>query len=171
MFDITHQKDVSDIENRVISMYAKGMSTRDISSHLEDIYGIEASAEMISKITDRVLPEAKAWQSRPLESKYIVMFLDAIHYHVKEEGQVVKNAVYIAIGIRLDGTKDVMGMYIGGNESAKHQLGVLNDLKAGHTRRLSGFCDAISAVYPRTESRDASYTRYDPPAASWSRRI
>ena len=94
-----HQKDVSDIENRVISMYAKGMTTRDISSHLEDIYGIEASAEMISKITDRVFPEAKAWQSRPLESKYIVMFLDAIHYHVKDEGQVVKKAVYIAIGI------------------------------------------------------------------------
>ena len=109
-----HQRDVSDIENRVISMYAKGMTTRDISSHLGDIYGIEASAEMISKITDRVLPEAKAWQSRPLEGKYIVMFLDAIHYHVKEDSQVVKKAVYIAIGIRLDGTKEVMGMYIGG---------------------------------------------------------
>ena len=81
-----HQRDVSKIENRGISMYAKGMSTRDISTHLEDIYGIEVSAEMLSRITDRVLPEAKAWQSRPLESKYIVMFLDAIHYYVKEEG-------------------------------------------------------------------------------------
>ena len=153
------QKDVSDIENRVISMYAKGMTTRDISSHLEDIYGIEASAEMISKITDRVLPEAKAWQSRPLESKYIVMFLDAIHYHVKDEGQVVKKAVYIAIGIRLDGMKEVMGMYIGGNESAKYWLGVLNDLKARGVQDilvccvdgLSGFCDAISTVYPQTD--------------------
>ena len=154
-----HQRDVSDIENKVISMYAKGMTTRDISSHLEDIYGIEASAEMISKITDRVLPEAKAWQSRPLESKYIVMFLDAIHYHVKEEGQVVKKAVYIAIGIRLDGTKEVMGMYIGGNESAKYWLGVLNDLKARGVQDilvccvdgLSGFCDAIATVYPQTD--------------------
>ena len=141
------QKDVSDIENRVIS------------SHLEDIYGIEASAEMVSKITDRVLPEAKAWQSRPLESKYIVMFLDAIHYHVKDEGQVVKKAVYIAIGIRLDGMKEVMGMYIGGNESAKYWLGVLNDLKARGVQDilvccvdgLSGFCDAIATVYPQTD--------------------
>lgn len=143
-----HQKDVSDIENKVISMYAKGMSTRDISAHLDDIYGIEASVEMISKITDRVLPEAKAWQSRPLDSKYIVMFLDAIHYHVKEDSQVVKKAVHIAIGTRLDGTKEVMGMYIGGNESAKYWLGVLNDLKA----------------------RGAQYTRYVPPRASSSPR-
>ncbi len=154
-----HQRDVSDIESRVISMYAKGMATRDISSHLEDIYGIEASAEMISKITDRVLPEAKAWQSRPLESKYIVMFLDAIHYHVKEDSLVVKKAVYIAIGIRLDGMKEVMGMYIGGNESAKYWLGILNDLKARGVQDilvccvdgLSGFCDAITTVYPQTD--------------------
>ena len=153
------QKDVSDIESRVISMYAKGMTTRDISSHLEDIYGIEASAEMVSKITDRVLPEAKAWQSRPLESKYIVMFLDAIHYHVKEDSLVVKKAVYIAIGIRLDGMKEVMGMYIGGNESAKYWLGILNDLKARGVQDilvccvdgLSGFCDAITTVYPQTD--------------------
>lgn len=135
-----HQNDVPDIENKVISKYAKGMSTRDISAHLDDIYGIEASAEMISRITDLVLPEARAWQKRPLDSKYIVMFLDASHYHVKEDSQVVKKAVYIAIGIRLDGTKEVIGMYIGGNESAKYWLGVLNDLKgqrgAGHTCML-----------------------------------
>lgn len=151
------QRDVSDIENRIISMYAKGMTTRDISSHLGDIYGIEAAAEMISKITDRVLPEAKAWQTRPLESKYIVMFLDAIHYHVKEDSQVVKKAVYITI--RLDGAKEVMGMYIGGNESAKYWLGVLNDLKTRGVQDilvccvdgLSGFCEAISTVYPQTD--------------------
>lgn len=121
-------------------MYAKGMSTRDISTHLEDIYGIEASAEMISRITDMVLPEAKAWQSRPLESKYIVMFLDAIHYYVKEEGQVVENAVYIVIGIRLDGKKEGMGMYIGGNESAEYWLGVLNDLKARGVQEILVLC-------------------------------
>ena len=137
-------------------MHVKGMSTRDISAHLDDIYGIEASAEMISRITDRVLPEARAWQKRPLDSKYIVMFLDAIHYHVKEDSQVVKKAVYIAIGIRLDGTKEVMGMYIGGNESAKYWLGVLNDLKARGVQDilvccvdgLSGFCDAIRSRLP-----------------------
>ena len=92
-----HQKDVSDIENKVISKYAKGMSTRDISAHLDDIYGIEASAEMISRITDLVLPEARAWQKRPLDSKYIVMFLDAIHYHVKEDSQVVKKGDWSVI--------------------------------------------------------------------------
>ena len=125
-----HQRDVSGIEEKVISMYAKGMSTRDISSHLGEIYGIEASAEMISKITDRVLPEVKEWQNRQLEEKYAVVFLDAVHYHVRDEGQVVKKAVYIALGVRLDGRKDVLGMYVGANEGAKYWLGVLNNLKS-----------------------------------------
>ncbi len=137
-------------------MYAKGMTTRDISGHLKEIYGIDASAEMISKITDRILPEAKAWQSRPLDPTYIVMFMDAIHYHVQQDGMVVKKAVYISIGIRTDGTKDVLGMYIGGNESAKYWVGVLNDLKSRGMQDvlivcvdgLTGFVDAISSVYP-----------------------
>jgi len=106
-----YQRDVSDIEGKMISMYAKGMTTRDISDHLNDIYGIEASAEMITEITDPILPEAKAWQTRPLDSSYRVMFMDAIHYHVKEDNIVVKKAVSIALGIRTDGTKDVLGMY------------------------------------------------------------
>lgn len=154
-----YQRDVSDIEGKVISMYAKGMTTRDISGHLNDIYGIEASAEMISKITDRILPEARAWQTRSLDSTYIVMFMDAIHYHVKEDNIVVKKAVYIAIGIRTDGTKDVLGMYIGGNESAKYWLGVLNDLKNRGMQDvlitcvdgLTGFVDAITTVFPQTD--------------------
>lgn len=154
-----YQKDVSDIEGKVISMYAKGMTTRDISDHLNDIYGIEASAEMISKITDRVLPEARAWQTRPLDSRYIVMFMDAIHYHVQQDGMVVKKAVYIAIGIRTNGPKDVLGMYIGGNESAKYWLGALNDLKSRGMQDvliacvdgLNGFADAINAVFPQTD--------------------
>ncbi len=120
-----YQRDVSDIEGKVISMYAKRMTTRDISGHLKEIYGIDGSAEMISKITDRILPEAKAWQSRPLDPTYIVMFMDAIHYHVQQDGMVVKKAVYISIGICTDGTKDVLGMYIGGNESAKYSLPIL----------------------------------------------
>ena len=155
-----YQKDVSDIEGKVISMYAKGMTTRDISDHLNDIYGVEVSAEMISKITDRILPDAKAWQTRPLDSTYIVMFMDAIHYHVKEDNVVVKKAVYIAIGIRTDGTKDVLGMYIGGNESAKYWLGVLNDLKNRGMQDvlitcvdgLTGFVDAITTVFPHRRS-------------------
>lgn len=154
-----YQRDISGIEEKVISMYAKGMTTRDISDHLQDIYGIEASAEMISKITDRVLPEARAWQARPLDTTYIVMFMDAIHYHVQQDGVVVRKAVYIAIGIRTDGTKDVLGMYIGGNESAKYWLGVLNDLKSRGMQDvlvacvdwLTGFVDAIAAVFPQTD--------------------
>lgn len=154
-----HQRDISDVEQKVISMYAKGMTTRDISSHLDEIYGMEASAELISKITDRVLPEAKAWQNRPLEKKYVVIYLDAIHYHVKQDNQVIKKAVYIAIGMRIDGNKEVIGLYIGGNESAKYWVSVLNDIKSRGCEDifiacvdgLSGFNDAIRAVYPQTD--------------------
>ena len=154
-----YQRDVSDIEDKVISMYAKGMSTRDISSHLNDIYGIEASAELISKITDRIMPAAKDWQMRPLDKKYVVMFLDAIHYHVKQDHAVVKKAVYIAIGIKTNGRKEVIGMYVGGNESSKYWLGVLNDIKSRGVQDiliacvdgLTGFCDAIRAAFPMTD--------------------
>lgn len=154
-----YQRDVSGIEDKVISMYAKGMSTRDISEHLGDIYGIEASAEMISKITDRILPEVREWQSRQLEEKYAVVFLDAVHYHVRDEGQVVKKAVYIALGVRLDGRKEVLGMYVGANEGAKYWLGVLNNLKSRGVKDiliccvdgLTGFPEAIEAVFPQTD--------------------
>ena len=104
-----------DIEEKILSMYAKGMSTGDIEAHIQDIYGISVSDSTVSKI----LPIAKEWQQRPLESIYAVVFLDAIHYHVRSEGQIVKKAVYIAIGVNLDGRKDVLGMWVGENESAK----------------------------------------------------
>ena len=154
-----NQKNVTGIEDQIISMYAKGMSTRDISSHLEDIYGIDASAEMISRITDKILPAAKEWQQRPLESVYAVVFLDAIHYHVRSEGQIVKKAVYIAIGIDLEGHKDVLGMWVGENESAKYWATVLNSLRnrgvgdilIACTDNLTGFSAAIEAVFPKTE--------------------
>ena len=94
-----HQTDISSIEDQVLSMYAKGMTTRDISDHLRSIYGVEASAEMISHMTDRILPIAKEWQNRPLERKYAIVFMDAIHFHVRQEGRVVNKAVYVAIGI------------------------------------------------------------------------
>ena len=124
-----NQTDISNIEDQVLSMYAKGMTTRDISSHLRDVYGVDASAEMISHMTDRVLPIAREWQNRPLEKKYAVVFMDAVHFHVREENRTVKKAVYVAIGVRLSGTKEVLGMWIGGNESAKYWLGVLNEIK------------------------------------------
>ena len=118
-----------DIEEKILSMYAKGMTTGDIETHIRDIYGIEVSDSTVSLITDKILPIAKEWQQRPLESVYAVVFLDAIHYHVRSEGQIVKKAVYIAIGINLDGKKDVLGMWIGENESAKFWASVLNSLR------------------------------------------
>lgn len=154
-----NQTDVSNIEDQVLSMYAKGMTTRDISAHLQSVYGVDASAEMISHMTDRILPLAKEWQNRPLEKKYAIVFMDAVHFHVREDNQTVKKAVYIAIGIRLTGQKEVLGMWVGGNESAKYWLGVLNEMKnrgvedilIASVDGLTGFGDAISAVFPKTE--------------------
>lgn len=154
-----NQTDISNIEDQVLSMYAKGMTTRDISTHLRDVYGVDASAEMISHMTDRILPIAKEWQNRPLEKKYAVVFMDAVHFHVREENRTVKKAVYVAIGIQLSGIKEVLGMWIGGNESAKYWLGVLNEIKNRGVEDimivsvdgLTGFVDAIGAVYPQAE--------------------
>jgi len=154
-----HQTDISSIEDQVLSMYAKGMTTRDISSHLQDVYGVEASAAMISKMTDRILPIAKEWQNRPLSPKYAIVFMDAVHYNVRQDNAVIKKAVYVAIGIKLDGIKEVLGMWIGGNESAKYWIGVLNEIRNRGTEDiliasvdgLTGFSDAIHAVYPNTE--------------------
>ena len=148
-----------DIEEKILSMYAKGMTTGDIEAHIRDIYGVEVSDTTVSRITDKILPIAKEWQQRPLEAVYAVVFLDAIHYHVRSEGQIVKKAVYIAIGIDLDGKKDVLGMWVGENESAKFWATVLNGLKnrgvedifIACTDNLTGFSAAIEAVFPKTE--------------------
>lgn len=148
-----------DVEEKILSMYAKGMTTSDIETHIRDIYGLEVSDTTVSRITDKILPIAKEWQQRPLESIYAVVFLDAIHYHVRSEGQIVKKAVYIAIGINLDGKKDVLGMWVGENESAKFWATVLNGLRnrgvedifIACTDNLAGFADAINAVFPKTE--------------------
>lgn len=148
-----------DVEEKILSMYAKGMSTSDIESHIRDIYGLSVSDTTVSRITDKILPVAKEWQQRPLESIYAVVFLDAIHYHVRSEGQIVKKAVYIAIGIDLDGRKDVLGMWVGENESAKYWATVLNSLRNRGvedifivcTDNLTGFDTAIQAVFPKTE--------------------
>ena len=148
-----------DIEEKILSMYAKGMTTGDIETHIQDIYGIEVSDTTISRITDKILPIAKEWQQRPLEAVYAVVFLDAIHYHVRSEGQIVKKAVYIVLGINLDGKKDVLGMWVGENESAKYWTTVLNGLKnrgvedifIACTDNLTGFSAAIGAVFPKTE--------------------
>lgn len=148
-----------EVEEKILSMYAKGMTTGDIETHIKDIYGLDVSDTTASRITDKILPVAKEWQQRPLESIYAVVFLDAIHYHVRSEGQIVKKAVYIAIGIDLDGKKDVLGMWVGENESAKFWATVLNGLRnrgvedifIACTDNLNSFSDAIAAVYPKTD--------------------
>ncbi len=147
-----------DIEEKILSMYAKGMTTGDIETHIRDIYGIEVSDTTVSRITDKILPVVKEWQQRPLESVYAVVFMDAIHYHVRSEGQIIKKAVYIAIGVDLDGRKDVLGMWVGENESAKFWATVLNGLRnrgvddifIACTDNLTGFSSAIEAVFPKT---------------------
>lgn len=148
-----------DIEEKILSMYAKGMTTGDIEAHIQDIYGVDVSDTTVSRITDKILPVAKEWQQRPLEAVYAVVFLDAIHYHVRSEGHIVKKAVYIAIGIDLDGHKDVLGMWVGENESAKYWATVLNSLRnrgiedifIACTDNLCGFSTAIEAVFPKPE--------------------
>ena len=148
-----------DVENKILSMYAKGMTTGDIETHIRDIYGLEVSDSTISRVTDKILTVVRDWQNRPLEPIYPVVYLDAIHYHVRSEGQVVKKAVYIAIGIDLDGRKDVLGMWVGENESAKYWATVLNTLKnrgledilIACTDNLTGFSQAIEAIYPKTD--------------------
>ena len=148
-----------DIEEKIISMYAKGMTQSDIEAHIQEIYGLEVSESTVSRITDKILPIAKEWQRRPLESIYAVVFMDAIHYHVRKEGSIVKKAVYIAIGVDLNGSKDVLGMWVGENESAKFWLSVMNEIKNRGVDDilitcvdgLTGFVEAIEAVYPKTE--------------------
>jgi len=155
-----HQTSVSgDIEEKIISMYAKGMTMSDIESHIQEIYGLEISESMVSRITDKILPMAKEWQRRPLESIYSVVFMDAIYYHVRQEGSIVKKAVYIAIGVDLDGKKDVLGIWVGANESAKFWVSVMNEMKNRGVEDiliacvdgLTGFTEAIGAVYPQCE--------------------
>ncbi len=148
-----------DMEEKIISMYAKGMTTNAIESHMRELYDIEISDSTISRITDKLLPIVKKWQERSLEEIYAVVFMDAIHYHVHNEGRIVNRAVYIAIGIDMEGHKDMLGMYAGQNESAKFWLSILNVLRNRGVEDtliscvdgLTGFPQAIEAVFPQTE--------------------
>lgn len=154
-----HQMDISAIEDKIIFLYSQGTSTRDIERTMQEMYGIEVDATRVSKITDKLLPMIREWQNRPLESVYALVLLDAIHYKVREEGVVVKKAVYIAIGTDLDGKKDVLGLWVGATESSKYWLGVLNGLKNRGVQDiliisvdgLTGFSEAIAVAYPKTE--------------------
>lgn len=153
------QKDISDIDQKIISMYAKGMTTRQISDTLEDIYGFEASEGFISDVTDKILPQIEDWQNRPLSEVYPVLYIDAIHYSVRDNGIIRKLAAYVILGINMDGKKEVLTIQVGDNESSKYWLSVLNDLKNRGVKDiliicadgLTGMKEAIAAAYPQTE--------------------
>ena len=153
------QKDISGIEQKIISLYAKGMTTRQISETIEDIYGFEVSDGMVSDITDRLLPQIEEWQNRPLDKVYPVVFIDAVHFSVRDNGQIKKLAAYVIPAVSLTGHKEVLSIHIGENESAKYWPGVLNELKNRGVKDilvicadgLSGMKEAVAAAYPQTE--------------------
>ena len=123
------QKDITDIDQKIISMYAKGMTTRQISDTLKEIYGFEVSEGFISDVTDKLLPQIEEWQKRPLNEVYPVVFIDAIHYSVRESNVIRKLAAYVMLGITCEGKKEVLSIQVGENESAKYWLSVLNEPK------------------------------------------
>jgi transposase-like protein len=154
-----HQKDISLIEDKILSMYAKGMSTEAINSHIEDLYKFSVSKEQVSRITDKIIPLAKEWQNRPLDRLYTVIFLDGMSFDVRENGSYQKKTVYVILGIKIDGKKELLGLWIGEAETSKFWLSVMNDLKSRGVEDiliacidgLNGFESAIKSVYPDTK--------------------
>ncbi len=146
-------------DEKVISLYARGMTQREIKGHLEEFYAISVSPDLISRVTDAVIEEVKAWQTRPLDPIYPVIFFDALRVKIRDEGRVRNKAVYLAIGIRMDGTKEILGLWIEQSEGAKFWLRVMNELKARGIKDcliavvdgLKGFPEAINAVFPETQ--------------------
>lgn len=153
-----NSRDVSGIEDKIISLYGRGLTTREINEQIQDLYGIEVSATMVSNITDQIIPQIKEWQERPLDDVYPFVFIDAVHFSVREDNRVVKKAAYIVLGINSEGFKEILGIWIGENESAKYWLGVLNELKQRGVKdiliicsdNLTGIKDAITTAYPNT---------------------
>ncbi len=153
-----NKRDVSGIEDKIISLYGRGLTTREINEQIQDLYGIEVSATMVSNITDQIIPEIKEWQNRPLDDVYPFVFIDAVHFSVREENRVVKKAAYIVLGINKEGFKEILGIWIGENESAKFWLGVLNELKQRGIQdilimcsdNLTGIKQAIDTAFPNT---------------------
>ena len=145
--------------HQILSLYSSGMSTRDISKHIEDLYGSSISASTISEITDKIIPEIKQWQSRPLESVYPIVYLDAIYFKVREEGHVKNKAIYSILGINRNGMKEILGLYSSEHESSRYWLGVLSELKNRGLEdiciacidNLSGFSQAIESIFPQCE--------------------
>lgn len=153
------QKDISEIDQKIISMYARGLTTRQISDQIEEIYGFECSESFISDVTDKVLQDITDWQTRPLDEVYPIVFLDAVHFSVREDNRVKKLAAYVILAITMEGKKEVLSLEIGENESSKYWLGVLNGLKNRGMKDimilcadgLSGIKEAILTAFPLTE--------------------
>jgi putative transposase len=151
-----YQRRFPGFDDKIISMYARGMSTREIAGHLHELYGIEVSADLISTVTDAVLDEVATWQQRPLDPVYPLVFFDAIRVKIRDEGIVRNKAIHIALGVRADGAKEVLGLWLEQNEGAKFWLRVMNELRTRGTEDillavvdgLKGFPDAITAVFP-----------------------
>lgn len=175
-----YQRRFPGFDDKIISMYARGMSTREITGHLRELYGIEVSADLISAVTDAVLDEVAAWQTRPLEAVYPLVFLDALRVKIRDESLVRNKAIHIAIGVRVDGTKEVLGLWIEQNEGAKFWLRVLNELKNRGVEDillavvdgLKGFPEAIAAAFPETAVQTCivHLLRHSMEFASWKDR-
>lgn len=135
-----YQRNVTGIEEKVIALYAAGMTTRDIAEQVKNLYDVEISSEMVSNITNRIIPVVTEWQNRPLEKTYSFVFMDAIHYKVREDKQIVVKAAYVVLGVNMDGEKEVLGIWVGANESSKFWLSVLNDLKNRGVKDVLIFC-------------------------------
>jgi putative transposase len=167
-------------DEKIIALYARGMSTRDIQAHLRELYGVEISPDLVSAVTDAVLDEVTAWQNRPLEQVYAIVYFDALRVKIRDEGTVKNKAVYLAIGIRCSGHKEVLGIWIEQNEGAKFWLKVMTELKSRGTQDLliavvdglKGFPDAIEAVFPDTlvQTCIVHLIRYSMQFASWKER-
>lgn len=153
------QKDISSIEGKIIAMYAKGLTTRQISDQMDDIYGFEVSEGMVSDVTDKIIPQIEAWQQRPLSSVYPIVFIDAVHFSVRDNNVIRKLAAYVILGINEEGRKEVLSIQIGENESSKYWLGVLNELKNRGVKDilvlcadgLTGIKESIEVAFPNTE--------------------
>ena len=153
-----HERRFAGFDERIVSMYARGMTVREIQGHLAQMYSVEVSPEFISKVTDEVMAEVTVWQSRPLEAMYPVVFFDALRVKIREDGVVRNKAVYLALGVLADGTRDILGLWIENTEGAKFWMKVFNDLKTrgvndiliGVADGLKGFPEALEAVFPAT---------------------
>lgn len=154
-----YQYDISKIESQIINLYSKGVSTRDISDTLHEIYGVDVDPSFVSRVTDKIMPQIVEWQNRPLERTYAMIFIDGIRFKVKEENRLVEKSVYIVMGYSIDGYKDVLGFWIGESESAKYWMQVFNDIKLRGVQEiylmssdnLAGISNAIKAVFPKTQ--------------------